>query len=148
MGRIMVVMAACLLAGGAMEEAQAQTVYKCTLGGKVSYGEHPCAHGTATALKVRPAAPEAAAGAAAKLERDKARLAALEKGRNARALVEERERERAARGASASRQKCERLRLKAQWAVEDLAQAGREATSAARLKAKRQAEALAVECPA
>ncbi|MET0983446.1 MAG: DUF4124 domain-containing protein [Telluria sp.] len=143
MGRIMVVMAACMLAGG----AAAQPIYKCTAGGKVSYGEHPCAHGTATALTVPPA-PADAAAAAARLERDKARLAELQNGRAARALAEERDAGRAAKAAAAQRQKCDRLRLKQRWLDDDLAQAGREATGAARLKAKRQAEALAVECPA
>ncbi|MFC5460703.1 DUF4124 domain-containing protein [Massilia niabensis] len=147
MGRIMAVMAACLLASGVAGGAGAQPVYKCTVGGKVSYADQPCAHGTATVLSVPPA-PADAGKAAAKLERDKARLAELEKGRHARAVLEDRERERAARAAATQRQKCERLRLKARWLNEDLARAGREAAHAARLKAKRQAEALAVECPA
>ena len=148
MGRIMVVMAACVLAGS----AGAQSVYKCTVGAKVSYGEHPCAHGTSTQLAVPPVPADAAAVAAAKFERDKARLAALEKGRAARALAEERDAQGSAKAAAALRQKCDRLRLKQKWLDDDLARAGREATSAARLKARvkaeRQAEALAVECPA
>ena len=144
----MVVMAACVLAGGVAAQPQAGTIYKCTVGGKVSYGEHPCAHGTSTALAVPVAPADAAAAAAAQLQRDKARLAELEKGRNARALADERDARRAAKGAAALRQKCDRLRLKQTWLDDDLAQAGREATGAARLKAKRQAEALAVECPA
>ena len=146
MGRIMVVMAAWLLAAG----AGAQPVYKCTVGGKVSYGEHPCTDGKTSQLAAPPA-PGDAATAAARLERDKARVAGLEQGRSARALAEEREQGRAAKAAAAAaglRQKCERLRLKARWLEEDVARAGREAASAARLKARRQAEALAVECPA
>ena len=147
MGRIMAMIAAGIFASG----AAAQPVFKCSVGGKVSYADHPCANGTATELAVPPA-PADAPGAAAQLERDKARLAELEKRRSERQALEERERERAARAAAGARQKCERLRLKARWAGEDLAQGrsttGREAASAARLKAKRQAEALAVECPA
>ena len=143
MGRIMVVMAACALAGG----IAAQPVFKCSVGAKVSYGEHPCAHGTATRLAVPPP-PADAAAAAAQLERDKARLAELQKGRAARALADERDAQRSAKAAAALRRKCDRLRLKQKWLDDDLAQAGREATGAARLKAQRQAEALAVECPA
>lgn len=146
MGRIMAVMATCVLAGAALAQPQAGAVYKCTVGGKVSYGEHPCARGTTLELKMPPPVDASAAGA--RLERDKARLAELEQGRTARAQVEERERDRAARAAAAVRRKCERLRLKATWLDQDVARAGREATDAARLKARRQAEALAVECPA
>jgi hypothetical protein len=147
MGRIMAMIAAGVFAGG----AAAQPIYKCSVGGKVSYADHPCAHGTASELAAPPPAADAP-GAAAQLERDKARLAELEKRRSERQALEEREGARAARAAAAARQKCERLRLQARWAGEDLVEGrsttGRKATSAARLKARRQAEALAVECPA
>lgn len=146
MGRIMAVMAACLLATGAAEPA-AQPVYKCTAAGKVSYGEHPCAHGTASALPAAPA-PADADAAAARLARDKARLAQFEQARKAQALAEEREQARGARTAALRREKCERLRLKAKWAAEDAARAPKQAAGTARLKARRQEQALAVECPA
>ena len=136
-------MVLCVLASA----ATAQTVYKCSLGGKVSYSEQPCADGKATALAVPPA-PADTGGAAQDLARAKARLAALQKERGANEAREERDAQRAARAAAAQREKCERLRLTARWALEDLAGAGREATKAARVKAKRQAEALAVQCPA
>jgi len=126
--------------------AAAQTVYKCTVDGKVSYGEQPCAVGKSSELAVPPA-PESKDAAQA-LERDKARLAALQKERSVVAAREERENARAARTAAATRQKCERLRLQVKWAEEDAARAGKEASASARLKARRQAEALAVQCPA
>lgn len=146
MGRSMVI-AAFLLAGGAAAQPPAATIYKCVTNGKVSYGEHPCADGATTTLAAT-AAPADASVAADRLARDKARLAQLEKRRNAQAELDERKRERAARAAATQHQKCERLRLKHRWADEDLQHAGREAKRAARLKAQRQAEALAVECPA
>jgi hypothetical protein len=145
MRTMMVVLGMCALAG----PAAAQTVYKCTVDGKVSYGERPCAHGKTTALEVPPA-PSGAAAAEA-LERDKAHLAALQKERssaNALEARDEREHQRAARAAAATRSKCERLRLQQKWAEEDAARAGKATSAAARLKAKRQAEALAVQCPA
>jgi hypothetical protein len=132
----------CALAPG----AGAQTIYKCTVGGKVSYGEQPCADGKGNTLAVPPA-PDADA-AAAQLKHDKARLAAFQKERAARETREEKEHERAARAAAATRQKCERLRLQGKWADEDAARAGKATAAAARLKARRQAEALAVQCPA
>ena len=145
MGRIMAVTAACLLAASAA--VQSQTVYQCTADGKVSYGEHPCAHGVARALP-RTTAPGDPAAAAARLERDKARLAQLERARNAQAQADERAHARAARAAALQRRTCERLRLQAAWAAEDAARATRQAAGAARLKAQRQEQALAVECPA
>ena len=76
----------------------------------------------------------------------------------ARMQAEEGDRVRAARAAARQREKCERLRLKQKWAADDVARVEREAggvarvergaTHSARLKAQRQAEALAVECPA
>ena len=136
-------MAACAVAQG----VSAGTIYKCAVGGKIAYGDQPCANGAGTELAVR-AAPPVDKAAADKLASDKLRLAALEKSRAAEALREERERQRAARAFAVQRQKCERLRLKQKWADEDLAGTRGEAVAAARLKAKRQAEALAVECPA
>lgn len=129
-----------------IQTATAQPVYKCTVDGKVSYGEHPCAHGKTTELAVPPA--PSGDEAAAALERDKARLATLQKERSIVEAREERERARSARSAEATRQKCERLRLQAKWAEEDAARAGKATSAAARLKARRQAEALAVQCPA
>ena len=131
----------CALAGAA-----AQPVYKCTVGGKVSYGEHPCAQGRTTELAVPPAASGAQAAQA--LARDKARLAALQKERSTAEAREERERARSARAAETTRRTCARLRLQAKWAEEDAARAGKAAAASARLKARRQAEALAVQCPA
>ncbi len=132
----------CALAQG----AAAQTIYKCTSGGKVSYGEQPCADGKASALAVPPA-PDSAA-AVASLERGKARLAALQQERGVAQAREAREGERAARAAAVTRQKCERLRLQHKWAQEDAARADKATVASARLKAKRQAEAMAVQCPA
>ena len=142
MRTMMAVLGLCAL----MQAANAQTVYKCTIDGKVSYGEQPCAAGKSTELALPPA--PSGMEAAEALARDKARLAALQKGRASAEAREERERERSARAAAATRQKCERLRLQVKWADEDAARAGKQAATAARLKARRQAEALAVQCPA
>jgi len=138
----MLVLGMCAL----VQAAAAQTIYKCTADGKVSYGEQPCAAGKSTELALPPAPSRKEAAEA--LARDKARLAALQKGRASAEAREERERERSARAAAATRQKCERLRLQVKWADEDAARAGKQAATAARLKARRQAEALAVQCPA
>jgi hypothetical protein len=123
----------------------AQTVYKCTTNGKVSYGERPCADGKSTMLAA-PAAGDTAAAQPA-LERDKTALKTIDKAHAAEDERASRERTRAARAADIRRQKCERLRLKRQWAEEDATRAAGQARDTAQLKAKRQGEALAVECP-
>ena len=126
--------------------AGAQTIYKCSVAGKVSYGEQPCIEGQTRTLAVPPAPDPTAA--AAQSRQDKARLAVFQKDRATRETREEKERERAARAAASVRQKCERLRLQGKWADEDAARAGKATAAAARLKARRQAQALAVQCPA
>jgi hypothetical protein len=128
------------------QTAAAQTIYKCTADGRVSYGEQPCAHGRTTTLALPPAPDSSAANAM--LEQDKARLAAFQKQRALGDARADRERQRAARAAAATRQKCAHLHLQATWAAEDAARAGKAAAERARLKARRQAEALAVQCPA
>jgi hypothetical protein len=129
-----------------VQPVAAQTVYKCSVGGKVSYGEQPCADGKSSALALPPAPDHAAA--VERLKQDKARLAAFQKDRKAVEARADREIERAARAAASTRQKCDRLRLQSKWADEDAARASKSSVAAARLKARRQAEALAVQCPA
>jgi hypothetical protein len=132
----------------------AQSVYKCSSGGKVSYGDRPCAGGTGMRLPppdVGVTPPEASAVAT----RDARTLLALEKLRIAREAAQEKDDARArqaearsARAAQAGRKRCDKLRLRHKWAGEDLARAGAGAQDAARRKLHRQAEALALECPA
>ena len=139
----MAVIAACMVA----QNVAAATIYKCTVNGKISYGDQPCTAGTGAGLAVQ-AAPAPDKLAAEKLASDKLRLAQRDKERATAAVAEERERQRAAKAAGALRQKCERLRLKQKWSEEDLRKLRGDALANARLKTKRQAEALAVECPA
>ena len=142
--------------------ASAQGIYKCNAGGKISYADRPCADGQSTRLPP-PAAgvtpPEATAvatrDARTLVEFEKLRLAREDKIARERAREQTREEARAersrqqrARAAQAHRKTCDKLRLRRKWAEEDLARAGGKAHEAARRKVRRQAEALAVECPA
>ena len=135
-----------LLACGLSQAAAADPIYKCTDGGRISYSDRPCGR-TATALAV-PEAPAPDPESAARLERERAALQLVEKEHAARALVEEREAARARREAAGLRRRCEKLRLNHKWAEEDTRRTSGAALEAARIKARRQAEALAVECPA
>ena len=128
------------------QSATAGTVYKCHDGAHVSYADHPCA-GAGTLLALPPApAPDAAQ--ATRLAAARAALATIERTRTAQAERDALEFERAARAALALRKRCDKLRLQAGWADEDLARSSDENKATARIKARRQAEALAVECPA
>lgn len=134
----------------AQAPATAAPVYKCTHGGKVSYGDRPCAHGPSVALPP-PAAGVDPEGRNAVPGNDARALLAIEKQRIAMekdARREDRERQRAARAAGARHKQCERLKLRQRWATEDAARARGARREAAQLKARRQAETLAVECPA
>jgi hypothetical protein len=146
MFRFIPVLAACALC----HSAAAQAIYKCSVDGKPAYGDRPCATGQTIELAV-PAAPPVSPDSGARLARDKTTLLELEKlraTRELRELREEREHARARRVVLAQRQKCDRLRLRRKWALEDSARVSGPRAEAARLKARRQAEAVAVECPA
>ena len=137
---------ACALSQG----ASAGTIYKCVEGGRVSYSDRPCS-GAASVVTVPDAAPPDQA-LQERRERSRAILAQREKTRSADAATEQRQRERAQRAAETERRRCDKLRLQRRWAAEDLARQRSDvresAREAARIKARRQAETLALECPA
>jgi len=72
----------------------------------------------------------------------------LEKERVVRETAQERIDTSANRAAATRRQRCDKLRLQAKWAEEDVRRAQPQAQEAARLKARRAADRIAVECPA
>lgn len=126
--------------------APAQSVYKCTLDGKISYGDTPCPAGAASSpMPAVPATP-AGATASADLLRMQTESAALRKARQKTEEREALEAERAARRAAAQRKRCARLALTKRWADEDARGASPANLDKARLRAKRAGESLAVEC--
>lgn len=128
--------------------AQAQNIYKCTLDGKVSYGDMPCTSDAATSSTLAvPAAPAAAPAAAADLQRLKKESAAMDKARQKIEQREARDAERAARTAAVRRKRCAKLTLTKQWAEEDVRRAAPANVDKARLRAKRTGETLMLECP-
>lgn len=129
------------------QAAAAQPVYKCGSGGKVSYGDRPCPGGGGTRLPPPEASAVATRDARTLLELEKLRIA-REKAQEKDDARAQRAQARTARAAHAKRKSCDKLRLRHKWAEEDLARAGGKAQDAARRKLRRQAETLAVECPA
>lgn len=125
--------------------ATAGAVYKCHEGIHVSYADRPCA-GAGAPLAL-PSAPPPDPVQAARLNAARTALADIDRTRATQAQRDEVAREHAARAALALRKRCDRLRLQARWADEDLARSTDDAKAVARIKARRQAETLAVECP-
>jgi len=126
--------------------ALAGAVYKCTVDGKISYSDAPCAAGASVVLEA-PAAPAADPAAGAALRHQQKQADALQKSRLKREEREERDAARAAKDAAVQRKKCDQLRLKKRWADEDARRATGSATEAARLRAHRAGEAMSLECP-
>ncbi len=136
--------------------AAAQTVYKCTSDGKISYGQDPCSSGITVALEPAPPAPPApSANQAAPRRADALRLQAdqLTRERHRREAADERVAQRAAKAAAKQRDSCAKLKLQKKWADEDAAHAAAQDTAHARhpgkatLKAHRAAEKFALACP-
>jgi hypothetical protein len=125
--------------------ATAQTIYKCVENGAVAYHDRPCGK-SAVVLDV-PAAT-AAPEMAGRRARQRALLQEFNDARAAQAAQAAREQARLLRAGDSQRRRCDQLRLQGKWAVEDIARAAKEDIERARIKARRQAEVLAAQCPA
>jgi hypothetical protein len=130
--------------------AAAQTMYKCTEGGTLAYSDRPCTTGVSRELHIAPA-PAPDPDTMARLARQHALALQLMQRDAARDVFEEREakreQERARRAANAQKLKCDRMRLRQQWAQEDVRRAAQKTAETAHIKARRQQEAMALECP-
>jgi hypothetical protein len=127
--------------------AQAQTVHKCTVDGKVSYSDQPCSEHASHAVLDVQASPAADPDAIKTLRQQKKQADTLEKSRLKRQDKDERDDASAARAAAVQRKKCDKLKLTKRWADEDARRATGAAVEPARLKARRAGEAMALECP-
>ena len=126
--------------------ACAQHVYKCTVDGKVTYGESVCTAGATTEVSV-PTVPASDPARRDELNAQKALVAGLGKDRHKREAIEDRRQARADQRAATLRKKCAPLKLRKRWADEDLANATRHSAQAMALKARRSAQMVALECP-
>ena len=137
--------ASCAIVCAVCQPALAGALYKCLEGGRVIYADRPC-NGAGAPLALAPApAPDPLQ--AARLADARATLQALDKRLSEQAQREDQAFERAGRAALALRTRCAKLRLQRRWADEDLARSSDDATALSRVKARRLAEGLAVECP-
>ena len=126
--------------------AHARQLYKCSIGGKVTYASAPCNGAAVTELAV-PAAPASEPEALARRKRQAALLASLEKERRAREMQDARASHLAARAAAMRRERCARLALKQRWADDVADRAAGFGKEALQDKARRMGEMMALECP-
>ena len=123
--------------------ASAQSLYKCTVNGKVTYTGAPCKEGQMKAIEVPPA-PKTDPAREQELQRQKVALTKLER---ARSLREDQEQKRQVeRAATAHEQQCAQLRLDKQAADENANQGAVAARPAKREVAEQLGEALAAQC--
>lgn len=123
----------------------AMAVYRCESGGKVSYGDQPCANGR----RVEAASsvlPHDAARTSVTLAQDKARLRELESERRRREDKDEAERKAVARANFAKRNRCRVLEQRKAWATEDVAAAAGRSQDKARRKMRQVEERFLSEC--
>jgi hypothetical protein len=132
-----------LLLSAACAGAGAQSLYKCTVKGKVSYSGEPCKEGQTKAIAV-PAAPEADPALADELKREKVALTNLERARDVREAQQQRR--QVDRAAIVHEQRCARMRLDQQAADTNAERAPGHLKAALRDQAQHLAEALAAEC--
>jgi hypothetical protein len=125
--------------------AGAQALHKCTVDGKISYSQQPCAKGVASVIEVPPA-PVADPAAAADLKRQEREAEKLANQRRKREAREERENLAEARAVASHNKKCKKLQMQQKWADEDARGATLQNTERAKVKAKRAADMYQLEC--
>lgn len=132
---------------GAAATAGAQTVYKCTVDGKVTYTETPCQNGSSTVLAAPAAPTRSPEAAAAELARQQRLSKELERDRHRAEAKDARDMDRVARAADARQAKCNKLKLNKKWADDDLKGAPVGRVESAQRKASHAAEQLKLGCP-
>jgi hypothetical protein len=123
--------------------AQGQSLYKCTVKGKITYSGAPCKEGEEKAIDVPPV-PEVDTKLAAERERQKVALTSLENARSEREKLERKQ--QGERGVAVNEQRCAKLRQDQQTAEENANSAPGKLKASLREKALRMGEALAQEC--
>lgn len=127
----------------------AKAVYRCEQNGTVSYADRSCAGGKSIniAEDVRDAvSPGDAAAARKRLQQQKRAAAEIDRGKAKESEKERKARQLAARKAAAKEKTCQPLALRKKWAEEDVANADKKTSDAARRKARRAAERYNLSC--
>lgn len=132
-----------ILMAAACGGASAQSLYKCTVNGKISYSVAPCKEGTMKTIDVPPA-PKHNPNREQELKREAVALTALQKARAEREAVDQRNDTEQAN--SGREQRCAALRAEVQQAEQQAAGAPGFNKANLRAQAEKKAEAMAAEC--
>lgn len=125
----------------------ALAIYKCETGGTVSYSDAPCSSGKSRKIMTDNMGDGTTSGPAeSRLEEQKAELQRLQEARYRREAQDEKAAQKIIRAHAAKQKKCAKLKLQQKWREEDAALAAGKASERARLKARRMAEAMTLEC--
>lgn len=120
-------------------------MYKCTVNGKPSYQETPCATGPVTKIKID-AAPEPDPGSDEVRERQRELAERLSGERADRDAADRQQHAYAQQIAAARKHRCDRSRLERRWAAEDAQRPQRNATERAQTAERREAEWASLDC--
>lgn len=132
-----------ILMAAACAGASAQSLYKCTLDGKITYSVAPCKEGTMKAIEVPPA-PKPNPNREQELKREAVALAALQKARAEREAAAQQTDNLQAK--AAREQRCSALRAEVLQAEQNAVGAPGALKASRRAEAEKKAEAMAAEC--
>jgi hypothetical protein len=123
--------------------APALALYKCKSGDTITYSDQQCPGGE----RVDAGNPPGDAAKARKqAAEEKKELHRLENARRRREAQEQKEQQRAAHDHAVKQKRCTLLAQRKRWADEDVSKATGRSAERARLKARRVAEQIDVEC--
>jgi hypothetical protein len=125
--------------------APALALYKCKSGDSISYSDQPCP-GAGEVLNTTPHAATDTAAARKRLAEEQKQVRQLENTRRRKEAQEEKERQRAEHEHAVKQKRCKLLAQRKKWAEEDLSTSSGRSTERARIKARRVAEQMELEC--
>jgi hypothetical protein len=123
--------------------APALAIYKCKSGDQIAYSDHPCPHGEILDAANSPAD---VARARKQADAEKKELHRLENARRRREAQEQKEHQRAVHDHAVKQKRCALLAQRKRWAEEDASGTTGRSNEKARIKARRVAEQMAIEC--
>lgn len=129
---------------GMMAAGPASAIFKCEMGGKVSYSDTACDGGKV--IDFGTPSPGEAISASRQSAEDKDKLKTLERERHRREAVEERELRKASRESATRHKKCASHARRQKLANENVAKSTGATNEKAKLKARRVTEAYEAEC--
>jgi hypothetical protein len=124
--------------------APALALYKCKSGDTISYSDAPCPGGVA--MNIDSPSPAESARARKQAAKEQEHLRRLDNHRRKQEAQDEKDRQRLARDHAVKQKRCTLLSQRKKWADEDASTASGRSQEKAKVKARRVAEQLEMEC--